>query len=75
MCMSIRQLDSKTRRIYAAFNVSVCSAIMLNLFFEQSLGHRHHAVFNGLRYLLTGCAMGLFFWFLRRRHSACAPRP
>jgi hypothetical protein len=74
MCLPIRQLDPKTRRIYAAGNLCLAASLLLQFFFEQSFGHRHHAVFNSLRFLLTGGAIGLLFWFLRRRRCASDPR-
>jgi hypothetical protein len=46
---------------------------MLTLFFEQGFGHRHPDLFNALRFLLIGLAIGLLLWS-RRRSGGCAPQ-
>lgn len=73
MCLPLRRLDRKTRRIYAAGNFCLISWWILT-YFGGSFGHLHHAIFNCLRFLFVGCAIGLLFWFARRRHCANDPR-
>jgi hypothetical protein len=72
MCLFRRQLDRRSRRIYAAGNLCLCSGLMLTLFAE-SFGHRHPALFDGLRFLLIGVAISLLFWSARRS-GRCATR-
>ena len=43
--------------------------------FEDAFGLRHHALFNGVRFFLFGCAIGLMSWFAYRRRRAGNPRP
>jgi len=74
MCLRRRQLDPQSRRIYAAGNVCLSSGLILTLFLEEGFGHRHPAVFDGLRFLLIGCAIVLLLR-ATRRSSGCAPRP
>jgi hypothetical protein len=69
-----RQLDSKSRRIFAAGNLCLTCGLMLTLFFENGLGHRHRIVFDGMRFLLVGLAIVLLFWSARR-NSGCVSRP
>jgi len=73
MCLRRRQLDPTSRRIYAAGNVCLFSGLMLTLFFEQGFGHRHPAIFDALRFLLIGAAIGLLF-MSARRSGKCASR-
>jgi hypothetical protein len=73
MCLNRRQLDSKSRRIFAAGNVCLYSGLMLTLFFEEGFGHRHPAVFDALRFMLIGCAIALLYWSARRSRG-CAAR-
>lgn len=70
MCLSRRQLDPKSRRIFAAGNLCLSSGLMLSLF-AQGIGHRYPAIYNGLRFVLLGCAIGLLYWSARRR-GGCA---
>ena len=71
MCLfSRRQLDPKPRRIFAAGNLCLASGLMLT-HFEVGFGHRHPALFIGLRFLLIGCAISLLFWSARRS-GGCA---
>jgi hypothetical protein len=67
-----RQLDPKSRRILAAGNCCLVSGIMLT-HFEDGFGHRHPALFIGLRFLLIVCAISLLYWSARRS-SGCASR-
>jgi hypothetical protein len=73
MCLRRRQLDPKSRRILAAGNVCLYSGLMLTLFFEQGFGHHHPAIFDGLRFLLIGCAISLLY-LSARRGGNCASR-
>jgi hypothetical protein len=41
--------------------------------FADSFGHRHPALYDGLRFLLLGCAVCLLYWFARRS-GGCASR-
>ncbi|MGC9225327.1 MAG: hypothetical protein ACP5E2_15545 [Terracidiphilus sp.] len=75
MCLSIRQLDSKTRRTYAAGNICLFSAILFQTAFEDGFGLRHPALFNGARFFLFGCTIGLMSWFAHRRRRATNSRP
>jgi len=74
MCLFRRQLDPKSRRIYAAGNLCLVSGLMLNMFHEHGFGDRHPGPLLALRFLLMGLAIGFFFWFARRR-GGCASRP
>ncbi len=75
MCLRYQQLDSKSRRIYAAGFFFLLSGILSQAISEDSFVHRHFALFNGVRFLLLGCAIGLLLWFNRRRCHAASPRP
>jgi len=72
MCLFRRQLDSKSRRILSAGYLCLASSFALN-HFESGFGHRHPAVFEALRFLLLGAAIGLMFWS-SRRSGCCATR-
>jgi hypothetical protein len=67
-----RQLDLKSRRIFAAGNLCLASGLMLT-HFEVGFGHRHPAIYDGLRLLLIGCAISLLYWSARRS-GGCASR-
>jgi hypothetical protein len=67
-----RQLDSKSRKILAAGNLCLASSLLFT-HFEGGFGHRHPALFDGLRFLLIGCAISLLFWSARRSRG-CASR-
>jgi hypothetical protein len=67
-----RQLDPKSRRLMAAGNLCLASGLMLT-HFEEGLGHHHSAIFDGLRFLLIGLAIGLIVWSVRR-NCGCASR-
>jgi len=67
-----RQLDPKSRRLMAAGNLCLASGLMLTLFAE-GFGHRHPAIYDGLRFLLMGLAIGMLFRSARRT-SGCASR-
>jgi hypothetical protein len=41
--------------------------------FAEGFGHRHPAIYDGLRFLLIGCAISLLFWSARRS-GGCASR-
>lgn len=73
MCLRRRQLDPRSRRIFAAGNLCLTTGLMLTLFFEKGFGHRHPAVFDGLRFLLIGAAISLLF-MSARRSGGCASR-
>jgi hypothetical protein len=69
-----RQLDPKTRRIFVAGNLCLTSGLMLTrTLFADSFGHHHPALYDGLRFLLLGCAVCLLYWFARRS-GGCASR-
>ncbi len=73
MCLFRRQLDAKSRRIYAAGNLCLFSGLALTLF-AGSFGHRHPAIYDGLRFALMGAAISLLLWSARRS-GGCATRP
>lgn len=73
MCLSRRQLDPKSRRIFAAGNLCLFSGLALTLIFEKGFGHRYPALFDALRFLLVGSAIALLYWSARRG-AGCAPR-
>ncbi len=73
MCLSRRQLDPKSRRIYSAGLLCLASSFVPVLVSEHGLGHRHSAVVDGLRFLLLGLAIGLLYWSARRS-GGCASR-
>ncbi len=68
----IRQTDPKTRHIWAGGNLCLAVSLSLTLFAE-GFGHRHPALFDGMRVLLMLLAINLLFWS-RRRARGCAPR-
>ncbi|MGP8172949.1 MAG: hypothetical protein ACLP7O_00210 [Terracidiphilus sp.] len=69
-----RQLDLKSRRIFIAGNLCLISGLMLTrTLFAVGFGHRHPAIYDGLRLLLIGCAVCLLYWFARRS-CGCASR-
>ena len=70
MCLFRRQLDPKSRRIYAAGNLSLFAGIALTIF-RGGFAHLHPVLFDGLRFLLIGLAIGLLYWSARRR-CGCA---
>ncbi|MGA3160077.1 MAG: hypothetical protein ABSC77_02590 [Terracidiphilus sp.] len=72
MCLRHRQLDSRSRRIFAAGNLCLASGLMLT-HFKVGFGHRHPAFYDGLRLLLMGLAISLLFWSARRS-GGCASR-
>jgi hypothetical protein len=67
-----RQLDPKSRRMFAAGNLCLASGLMLT-HFADGFGHRHPAIYHSLYFLLMGCAIGLFYW-VARRSGGCASR-
>ena len=73
MCLFRRQLDPKSRRIYAAGNLCLFAGIALTIF-RGGFAHLHPVLFAGLRFLLIGCAITLLYWSARRMRN-CAPRP
>jgi hypothetical protein len=68
-----RQLDPKSRRIFAAGNLCLASSFVPTLFYEHGLGHRHSLVLLSLRFLLLGLAIGLLYCSARRS-GGCASR-
>jgi hypothetical protein len=72
MCLRRRQLDPKSRRIFAAGNLCLTSGAMLTIF-AGGFGHHYPVLYNSLRFLLIGCAIGLLYWSARRS-GGCASR-
>jgi len=70
--MFVRQLDPKSRRIFATGNLCLASGLILTVF-GKGFGHQHPAIFDGLRFLLMGLAISLLFWSVRHR-KGCIPR-
>jgi hypothetical protein len=67
MCLSYRQLDAKSRRIYAAGNLCLFSCIALTIFRGGfGFAHRHPDLYFGLQFLLICSAIGLLRWSARR---------
>ena len=66
-----RQLDLKARRILIAGNLCIVSSLSFTTHFADGFGHRHPALFDGLRFLLIGCAITLLYWSARRS-GGCA---
>jgi len=66
MSFYCRQLDPKSRRIFAAGNLCLWSAVLLTRCFEHSFGLEHPVLFEGLRFPLIGCALTLLIVTLRR---------
>ena len=73
MCLLRRRPDPKSRRIMTAGSLCLLSSGFLLTHFEDSFGHRHSAIFDGLRFLLIVCAISLLYWFARRS-GGCASR-
>jgi len=71
MC-GIRQWDGKTRRIYAAGNVFLLAGLIPTLFGGGPWSLHHRALYDGLRGLCLGLAIGLLLWVVRRK-SQCGP--
>ncbi|MGO8757507.1 MAG: hypothetical protein ACLQG3_05220 [Terracidiphilus sp.] len=69
-----RQLDPKSRRILAACCLCLFSSGLMLTIFEDGFGHRHPAIYDGLRFLLIGWAISLLLWSTRRAGS-CDSRP
>jgi hypothetical protein len=66
MCLLRRDPQNpQSRRILAAGNMCLSSGLMLTIFGE-GLRHRHPDIFDGLRFVLIGIAIGLLFWSARR---------
>ena len=73
MCLLRRQLDPKSRRIMAAGNLCLASSLLPPLLYEHGFGHRYRVLFDGLRFLLVGLAIGLLYWSAHRS-GGCATR-
>jgi hypothetical protein len=67
-----RQLDPKSRRIFATGNLCLLSDLMLTLVLKDGFGYHHPDILNGLRFPLIGLAIILFFW--SSRTGGCASR-
>ncbi len=65
MCLTYRQRDPKSRRIYAAGNLCLFTGLALTIF-HGGFAHRHPALYDGLRFLFIGLAIGLLYWSTRR---------
>jgi hypothetical protein len=73
MCLLRRQLDPKSRRIFAAGNLCLISSLMLTLFVKDGFRQSYPAIVLGVRFLLVGLAIVLLFWSARRT-GECASR-
>ncbi|MGO9777239.1 MAG: hypothetical protein ACLQGT_02590 [Terracidiphilus sp.] len=69
MCLARRQLDPKSRRIFAAGQLCLFSVVMLAIF-VNSFGHGHAVLYFGLQFLLFCCAVGLLRWSEHRSADA-----
>jgi uncharacterized membrane protein YccC len=68
MCLSrrnIRDLDAKTRRIWAAGNLCLFTSLAFTLFGEGTR-RNHLALVDGLRGFLIGLALVFLVWSTRR---------
>lgn len=70
MCAA-RKFDKKTRRIYAAAYVCMLAG-MLPAILDLPL-HQHRALYDAIRGLLLGIAIGLFLWVLRLKNRPAPP--
>jgi hypothetical protein len=66
MCLHRRQLDSKSRRIMAAGYLCLVLSLLPSLFYAHGIGLGHAALFDSVRFLFLGAAIGLLSWFARR---------
>lgn len=66
-----RQLDPKSRRFYAAGNLCLVCGLLPSVFSAHGFGHSHSALFDSLRFVLLGSAIGLLYWSTRRK-GGCA---
>jgi hypothetical protein len=73
MCLlrrrNFRDLDPKTRRIWACGNLCVFASLGLTLY-GSSFEHRHRAAFEVLRGFLLGMALVFLLWSGRRMRCA-----
>jgi hypothetical protein len=65
MCFHRRQLDPKSRRIFAAGNLCLTSGVTLTIF-AGGFGHHYPVLYNSLRFLLFVLAIILLRWSARR---------
>ena len=75
MCLSrrnIRDLDPKTRRIWAAGNLCLFASLASTLFFE-SLRHDHPALFDASRGFFIGLSLVFLVWSTRRMRNDLVP--
>jgi hypothetical protein len=72
MCLA-RQLDARSRRLYAAGNLCLFTGIGLMLL-EDDFGRHHPHLFLALRFVLICGAIVLLFWSSRRSGGCVAPR-
>ena len=66
-----RQLDPKSRRIYAAGNLCLVVSLLPSIFLEHGFVHRYSVIYESLRFLFLGLAIGLLYWSARR-NNGCA---
>jgi hypothetical protein len=71
MC-GIRQWDAKTRRLYAAGMVFLLTGMTLARFVGAPWCMLHRGLYDGLRGLCAGLAMGLFLCVIWRKRR-CGP--
>jgi hypothetical protein len=71
MC-GIRQWDNKTRRMYAAAMIFLLTGITLGRFDGGPWSLQHRGLYDGLRGLCMGLAIGLLLCVLRRKQK-CGP--
>ena len=50
--------------------ISASFPVVMLAIFVNSFGHGHPALYDGLRFLLFGCAVGLLRWSARRSADA-----
>lgn len=67
MGMMKHRFDAKTRRVYAVAMVCLTSGLALAQFEHAPWSLRHRDLYDGLRGLVLGLAIGLLLWVTRRK--------
>ena len=74
MCLSYRQFDPTSRRMYRAGAIFLAASLLPALFESHGLIEGHKNLILGLRFALSIVAIGLFC-ASRLRAENCAHRP
>lgn len=70
MC-AVRNFDKKTRRIYAAASVCLLAGLIPAIIDVPLRQHRD--LYDAIRGLLLGTAIGLYLWVLSRKNKPARP--